>query len=139
MIPAHIGRGSLSVFLRKLHAEQASEQGAKKISRNTEYKPNKREGETYLSEQIEREIGIIPHIPSENEIDCHAAQKFDHCNEQRAVDPPQEAGRAAASTVDQIDARKAEAAAKKHAEMRIAAPQDLNQKIQNPARGKQKA
>ena len=126
MIPAHIGRGSLSVFLRKLHAEQASEQGAKKISRNTEYKPNKREGETYLSEQIEREIGIIPHIPSENEIDCHAAQKFDHCNEQRAVDPPQEAGRAAASTVDQIDARKAEAAAKKHAEMRIAAPQDLN-------------
>ena len=124
--------------MRKLHAEQASEEGTKQIGGNTEKEPYECEWETDLTEQIERQIGIIPHIPAKDEIDSHTAPEFYDSDKNGTEHPSDDPWCMVADSIDEIDPCKAEAAAKKHAEMRITAPHDLNCKIEYTSDGKEK-
>ena len=130
--------GISSIFLRKLHAEQASKKGTQQIGGDAEGKPDEREGEANLTEQIQGEIGIIPYVPAEDQIDSHTAPEFHDGDEESTVQPSDDARRVVTNTVDEINSRKAEAAAKEHTEMRVTAPQDLNHKIETATDGEEK-
>lgn len=116
-------------------AEAAAYEAAEKICRYAQCKPQSREGKAYLSEKIQRHIGVIPYIPVHNKVIENSYGKFKCSNYKRACKTASYECYSA-TAVDSVEQCENNTARKRHCPMSVAAADNFNETVNKKAHKK---
>ena len=92
---------------------------------NAEQKPDSRKNRGDLPQKIEREMGIIPNVPVQTEVENTSCHKLHRRDDQSTKQRAKKQGTAGETAIGQINKTEADAATKCHGPVRIAAKCDF--------------
>lgn len=123
------------IFMGVAAAEAAADEPAEKVCRYAQCKPQSRERKAYLSEKIQRHIGVIPYIPVHNKVIENPYGKFECCNDKRACKTAPYQGYGA-SAVDGVEQCENKTACQRHSPVSKATTDNFNQTVNKKAHKK---